>query len=172
MSTTRDIFTLQEGNGTIAQTAAGLKSIMRHGRGSALPMPAGLYGLLRTKGVCLPHRGRFGPGGHICGNDGAGLRTKIRLPHGETITAACAAPGPMLLFARRRLFHSPGQAYPVPHFPLLAGAGGEQAGMEEDGPILSGNGSRAADPDRVGARAGPGDAPSLSRAIRRLGAAT
>src|ERR1022692_2386093 len=127
MSTTRDIFTLQEGNGTIAQTAAGLKSIMRHGRWSALRMSAGLYGLLRTKGVCLPHRSRFGTGGHICGNDGAGLRTKIRLSHRQAIAPACAAPVPMLLFARRRMFHSPGEAYPVPHFPLLAGAGGEQA---------------------------------------------
>src|ERR1035438_8425894 len=118
MSLTRDIFTPPEGTGTIPQTVAGLKSIMRHGRGPALPMPAGLYGLLRTKGVCLPHRGRFGTSGHVCGNDGAGLRAKIRLPHGEAIAAACAAPGSMPLFARRRLFHSPGEAYPVPHLSL------------------------------------------------------
>src|ERR1017187_7094810 len=95
MSLTRDIFTPLEGTGTISHTPAGLKSIMRHGRGSALPMPAGLYGLLRTKGVCLPHRGRFGARGHVPGNDRAGLRTEIRLSHGETIAAACAAPGSM-----------------------------------------------------------------------------
>src|ERR1035441_2172734 len=165
MSRTLDIFIAPERTGTITQTVAGLKSIMRHGRGSALPMPTGLYGLLRTKGVCLPHRGRFGTCGHICGNGGAGLRTQIRLSHGETIAAACAAPGPMPLFARRRLFHSSGKAYPVPHLSLLAGAGREQAGMEEDGPILSGNGSRAADSDRVGGGAGSGDAGSLSRAV-------
>src|ERR1035441_9810825 len=120
MSRTRDIVTPPEGIGTIPQTDTRLKSIMRHGRGSALRMPAGLYGLLRTKGVCLPHRVQLSSASHICGNDGTGIRTEIRLSHGPAITAACAAPLPMPLFTGWRLFHSPGEAYPVPHLSFLA----------------------------------------------------
>src|ERR1039457_248695 len=59
--------------------------------------------------------------------------------------------------SRRRLLHPSRQAHPVPDLPVLAGAGGFQARVAEDGRVVSGNRKRQADPDWRLARSGRGD---------------
>src|SRR5450432_2550420 len=125
--------------------------------------------MLRAEGFCLSDRRRSGAGGWIPGDDGEGFRAQVRVPYAQPDAAAGAAGGPLPLFGRGRVRNSSCETDPMPDFPILAGVGGEQARVDEDGAILPGDGEGAADPDCGGEGAGEGDAGGISGALLSCG---
>src|SRR5437764_718576 len=125
-------------------------------------MSARLYGMLPAEGIRLSERGRSRPYGSLHRHDGPGVRAEVRLPHVPADAAAGAARSHLPVSIGGRLWNSPGQAYAVPHLSLLAGAGGEQARMEENRALLSRHRQGAADTNRKRQGAGGGDASAVS----------
>ena len=82
-------------------------------------------------------------------DDDAANPAFLWVQQGESLWSAAegAAGFAMQLPAGWRMFHSSGETDPMPRLSLLAGTGGEPAGMAEDGQVLSGDGERSADSD-------------------------
>jgi len=128
-------------------------------------MPAGMHGLLPAARFRLLDGGRHPADGGVSGIDPRSLRAAVRLPHQQAAAAANAALRHVPFSAGRWLLHPSRQAYPVPHFSVLARVGGEPPGMEQDCSLLSGNGPRAVDSNRSSGRASPRDAAGLPGAL-------
>src|SRR5258708_5932997 len=128
-------------------------------------MPAWLYKLLYAERLRLPLRGRLGAHGDVSQNDGGRFRAPLRLPNENAAAPTHAAPYTMPFLARGWLFNSSRETHSMPHFSFLAGTGGRQARVAQNGSVVSRNRQRKANPDRRRAPASRADAPSLSRHV-------
>src|SRR5205085_7590308 len=135
---------------------------MRHGPGTPVRMPTGMYGMLPAAGLCVSDGGGSGADGGVHRHDCRGLREALRLPHGASDAAEGAARGLLPVFRGERLLDPSSQADAVPHIPVLAGAGGKPAGVEEDGALLPWDRAGTADSNRERESASGRDAPPVA----------
>src|SRR5882762_7298147 len=98
-------------------------------------MPGRMYELLHSEGFRLPLRRRSRAHGEVPQNAVGRFRAPLRLPDENSAAAAHAAPYSMPFSARRWLLDSSRETYAVPRFSVLAGTGGRQTGVAQDGGV-------------------------------------
>src|ERR1035441_4109324 len=173
MSLTRDIYPLRLGfRVAIYHKGTGRCRMgfdrMGFGYQAALRMPTRMYGMLRAAGLRVPDRNGHCARGGVPGDEAQSVRAEVRVPYAQPAAAADSARGALPLPEGRRWLHRSGKAYAVPRVSVLAGAGEESQGVEEDGEVLPGDRQRAAGADSDHARGGGRDARGASAAIPGL----